>query len=163
MSLIPELVTDNSNEPLFHIIRPFQIESTASSGESGTTAFNGNFGYEPQVSASALSGVGMQIAISITEPSFAGTATLSNPQSLKTSRWFSMRSSAVFSTMASDGVSFADVRLEPQEAGGFVAFSGEYPGAVGQGETEQETLKDLQDAISLLREVLEEDQERTGR
>jgi predicted RNase H-like HicB family nuclease len=62
---------------------------------------------------------------------------------------------------ASDTVSFADVSLEPQEEGGFVALSSEYPGAVGQGETEEEALKDLQEAISLLREVLEEGQERT--
>jgi predicted RNase H-like HicB family nuclease len=162
MSLIPELVTDNSNEAPFHIIRAFQIDSTASSGESGTTALNGKFGCEPQVSTSTVPGLGMQIAISITEPSFVGTGTLSNPQSLKASRWFLMRSNAVFSTMSSDSVSFTDVRLEPQEEGGFVAFSSEYPGAVGQGETEHETLKDLQTAISLLREVLEEDQERTG-
>jgi len=55
----------------------------------------------------------------------------------------------------------AEFRLEPQEEGGFVAFSNDYPGAVGQGETEEEALKDLQQAISLLREVLIE--EKTGR
>lgn len=50
------------------------------------------------------------------------------------------------------------VYLEPQEEGGFVAFSKEYPGAVGQGETEDEAVKDLMEAVQLLKEVLEEDQ-----
>lgn len=50
------------------------------------------------------------------------------------------------------------IYLEPQEEGGFVAFSKEYPGAVGQGETEDEAVKDLMKAIELLKEVIEEDQ-----
>lgn len=53
--------------------------------------------------------------------------------------------------------SLDDVSLEPQEEGGFVAFSKEYAGAVGQGETVEEAIKDLQEAIQLLKEVLEED------
>ncbi len=47
--------------------------------------------------------------------------------------------------------------LDPQEEGGFVAYSKEYPGAIGQGETEAEALRDLQEAIELLKEVLEQD------
>lgn len=47
--------------------------------------------------------------------------------------------------------------LDPQEEGGFVAYSNEYPGAIGQGETEEEALRDLQEAIDLLKEVLEQD------
>lgn len=47
--------------------------------------------------------------------------------------------------------------LEPQEEGGFVAYSKEYPGAIGQGETQEQALKDLTEAISLLKEVQEED------
>jgi predicted RNase H-like HicB family nuclease len=49
------------------------------------------------------------------------------------------------------------IYLELQEEGGFVAFSKKYPGAVGQGETEEEAIKDLMDAIQLLKEVIEED------
>lgn len=56
-----------------------------------------------------------------------------------------------------DSVSFADVYLEPQEEGGFVAFSKEFPGAVGQGETDEEAIRDLQKAVELLKEVLDED------
>ena len=47
--------------------------------------------------------------------------------------------------------------LEPQEEGGFVAFSREFAEAVGQGETIEEALKDLEEAVQLLKEVLEED------
>lgn len=50
-----------------------------------------------------------------------------------------------------------EFRLEPQKEGGFVAFSNEYSGAVGQGETEEEAIDDLQKAISLLIEVLDEE------
>lgn len=53
--------------------------------------------------------------------------------------------------------SVPDFYLEPQEEGGFIALSKEYPGAVGQGETVEEALKDLQEATQLLKEVLEED------
>lgn len=54
--------------------------------------------------------------------------------------------------------SFPDFYLEPQEEGGFVAFSREFPGAVGQGETAEEAIADLEEAISLLKEVTDEDQ-----
>jgi predicted RNase H-like HicB family nuclease len=47
--------------------------------------------------------------------------------------------------------------IEEQEEGGFVAYSEEYSGAVGQGETEEEAIKDLKEAIELLKEVIEED------
>mgnify|MGYP001061522419 FL=1 len=50
-----------------------------------------------------------------------------------------------------------DIYLEPQEEGGFVAFSKEYQGAVGQGETEEKAIRDLQEAIKLLKEVSEEE------
>jgi len=46
--------------------------------------------------------------------------------------------------------------IEIQDEGGFVAFSKQYEGAVGQGETEEEAIKDLEQAIELLKEVLEE-------
>lgn len=47
------------------------------------------------------------------------------------------------------------ISLEPQEEGGFVALCKEYPGAVGQGETEDEAVKDLIEAIKVLKEYLE--------
>jgi len=53
--------------------------------------------------------------------------------------------------------SLSDFYLEPQEEGGFVAFSREYSGAVGQGETEQEAITDLLEAIKLLKEALEQE------
>ena len=46
--------------------------------------------------------------------------------------------------------------VEPQEDGGFVAFSDKYPSAVGQGDTEEEAFRDLIEAIELLKEVLKE-------
>ena len=58
---------------------------------------------------------------------------------------------------------FALVKLEdeltlvPQEEGGYVAYSKEYPGAIGQGETEEEALHDLKEATDLLKEALEQD------
>ncbi|MCK4820425.1 type II toxin-antitoxin system HicB family antitoxin [bacterium] len=42
--------------------------------------------------------------------------------------------------------------LEHQPEGGFVVISFRYPGATGQGETEDEAIKDIQDAIELLKE-----------
>lgn len=47
------------------------------------------------------------------------------------------------------------ISLEPQEEGGFVALCKEYPGAVGQGETKDEAVKDLVEAIKVLKEYLE--------
>jgi len=54
-------------------------------------------------------------------------------------------------------LSTSDFYLEPQEEGGFVAYSRQYSGAVGQGETREEAIKDLEEAIQILKEVLEED------
>lgn len=59
--------------------------------------------------------------------------------------------------MSEDGEDIPDFHLEPQEEGGFVAFSREFLGAVGQGETIEEAIADLEEAIQLLKEVLEED------
>ena len=56
----------------------------------------------------------------------------------------------------------SSIYLEPQEEGGFVAFSTQYTGAVGQGETEEEAIRDLGKAIDLLKEVLEEVKEKDG-
>jgi len=53
--------------------------------------------------------------------------------------------------------SISDFRLEPQEEGGFVVFSREYSGAVGQGETIEEAIADIQSAIKVLKEVAAED------
>jgi len=47
------------------------------------------------------------------------------------------------------------IYLEPQDEGGFVARSAEYEGAVGQGETEEEAIKDLNDAIETLKDFFE--------
>lgn len=54
--------------------------------------------------------------------------------------------------------SVPDFYLELQEEGGFVAFSRDYLGAVGQGETVEEAMADLEEAIKLLKEVADEDQ-----
>jgi len=51
------------------------------------------------------------------------------------------------------------ILLEPQSEGGFVTYSSEYPGAVGQGETEEEAINDLNAAIELLKEYLEKYEE----
>ena len=42
--------------------------------------------------------------------------------------------------------------LEPAEEGGYFAYCPEVPEANGQGETREETLDDLRDAISLVLE-----------
>jgi predicted RNase H-like HicB family nuclease len=55
---------------------------------------------------------------------------------------------------------FPDIFLEAQHEGGFVAFSREYQGAAGQGETEEEAVRDLQESIELLKEVLKEEREK---
>jgi len=44
------------------------------------------------------------------------------------------------------------IRLESPSEGGFVTFSSEYPGAVGQGETEEDAIRDIQLAMELLKE-----------
>lgn len=51
--------------------------------------------------------------------------------------------------------------LEAQEEGGFVAYSNEYSGAVGQGETEDEAIQDLEEAILSLKEFLEEEKKQS--
>lgn len=45
------------------------------------------------------------------------------------------------------------VALEPQPEGGFVAQCIELPGAITQGETEEEALENIQDAIRLILDV----------
>ena len=47
--------------------------------------------------------------------------------------------------------------LEEQEEGGFVAFSREFVGAIGQGETAEDAIADIEEAIRLLKEVIDED------
>ena len=42
--------------------------------------------------------------------------------------------------------------VEPAEEGGFFAYCPELPEANGQGETQEETLKNLRDAIALILE-----------
>jgi len=55
--------------------------------------------------------------------------------------------------------SLSDFYLEPQESGGFVAFSREFSGAIGQGETIEEAIADIQSAVMLLKEVINEDKQ----
>jgi predicted RNase H-like HicB family nuclease len=47
--------------------------------------------------------------------------------------------------------------LEEQEEGGFVAFSRDFVGAIGQGETAEDAIADIEEAIRLLKEVIDED------
>lgn len=49
------------------------------------------------------------------------------------------------------------VILEPQEEGGFTARCLELPGAISQGETKEEALENIKEAIELVLEVLRED------
>jgi predicted RNase H-like HicB family nuclease len=46
------------------------------------------------------------------------------------------------------------IYLEPQSEGGFVARSIAFEGTIGQGETEEEALRDLNEAIEVLKEFL---------
>ncbi len=48
------------------------------------------------------------------------------------------------------------VILEPQPEGGYVAYVPALPGCFSQGETKEETLKNIKEAIELYLEVLEE-------
>jgi len=51
------------------------------------------------------------------------------------------------------------IKIEPDELdGGFVAECVEFPGAMGQGETEDEALRDAVDAITAVLEVKMQDQ-----
>jgi predicted RNase H-like HicB family nuclease len=44
--------------------------------------------------------------------------------------------------------------LESAEEGGYIAKNSKYPGAVGQGETEEEAIRDLEEAIEAIEEEL---------
>jgi predicted RNase H-like HicB family nuclease len=48
------------------------------------------------------------------------------------------------------------IHVYPEKEGGFVAYSEEYRGAIGQGETVEETYDDLQKAIEALKEFYAE-------
>ncbi len=48
------------------------------------------------------------------------------------------------------------VILEPQQEGGYVAYVPALPGCFSQGETKEEALKNIKEAIELYLEVLEE-------
>lgn len=47
--------------------------------------------------------------------------------------------------------------LEPQEEGGYTVRCLELPGAISQGETKEEALKNIKEAIGLVLEVLSQD------
>jgi predicted RNase H-like HicB family nuclease len=49
------------------------------------------------------------------------------------------------------------VILEPQEGGGYTVRCLELPGAISQGETKEETLANIKEAIELVLEVLSQD------
>jgi len=49
------------------------------------------------------------------------------------------------------------VILEPQEEGGYTVQCLELPGAISQGETKEEALENIKEAISLVLEVLSQD------
>jgi predicted RNase H-like HicB family nuclease len=49
------------------------------------------------------------------------------------------------------------VILEPQEEGGFTVRCFELPGAISQGETKEEALANIKEAIELVIEVLSQD------
>jgi len=49
------------------------------------------------------------------------------------------------------------VILEPQEEGGYTVQCLELPGAISQGETKEEALENIKEAIELVLEVIQED------
>lgn len=49
------------------------------------------------------------------------------------------------------------ILLEKQKEGGYTAQCLEVPGAISQGETKEETLKNVKDALALVLEVLKEE------
>jgi len=49
------------------------------------------------------------------------------------------------------------VILEPQEEGGYTVQCLELPGAISQGETKDEALENIKEAIELVLEVIRED------
>lgn len=52
--------------------------------------------------------------------------------------------------------------IEPAEEGGFWAYCPEVPGANGQGETIEETMQNLAEAIELMLDVLREEASRAA-
>jgi len=52
------------------------------------------------------------------------------------------------------------VVLEPQEGGGYTAQCVEIPGAISQGETKEEALANIKEAIELVLEVQREELQR---
>ncbi len=53
------------------------------------------------------------------------------------------------------------VILDPQEEGGYAVRCLEVPGAISQGETKEEALKNIKEAIELVLEVLHEELEQS--
>ncbi len=53
---------------------------------------------------------------------------------------------------------FYKVVVEPQTEGGYTAYVPKLPGCVSEGETYQETLENIHEALELYFEVLEERQ-----
>ena len=49
------------------------------------------------------------------------------------------------------------VILEPSEEGGYTVFVPSLPGCISEGDTKEQALKNIQDAIELYLEPLEED------
>ncbi len=49
------------------------------------------------------------------------------------------------------------ILLEKQKEGGYTAQCLEVPGAISQGETKEETLKNVKEALALVLEVLKEE------
>lgn len=48
--------------------------------------------------------------------------------------------------------------LEPSEEGGYTAFVPSLPGCISEGETKEEALKNIREAIELYLEPVEDDQ-----
>lgn len=49
------------------------------------------------------------------------------------------------------------VVIEPSEEGGFIVFAPSLPGCVSEGETEQEALQNIREAIELYLEPVDDD------
>ena len=54
------------------------------------------------------------------------------------------------------------VVLEPSEEGGFTVYVPSLPGCISEGETEEEALKNIQEAIELYLETLTEDERKAS-
>ncbi len=50
------------------------------------------------------------------------------------------------------------VVLEPSEDGGYTAIIPSLPGCISEGDTKEEALKNIQEALELYREPVEDDQ-----